>query len=116
MCFLKWKINKQSYMKKLLGEQQKLYWWQDHANEAKFPKQFHKHSQQGLTCGSKSNVIYETSLVVSTKDNFFLDFADAEIVYTHRNNETNNDNDDNEALNSMAIKIKSCLSRSFNLL
>ena len=67
----------------------------DHANEAKYPKQFHKHSQQGLACGSKSNVIYETSLVVSMEDNFYLDSADAELVYTHRNNETNNDNDDN---------------------
>ena len=68
-------------MKKHLGEEQKRYCRQGHANEAKFLKQFHKHSERGLTCGYKSKAIYESPLVVSKENNYVLDSADAELVY-----------------------------------
>ena len=104
-------------MKKLLGEEQKRYCRQGHANEAKFLKQFHKHSERGLTCGYKSVSIYESPLVVSKDHPYFLDSADAELVYTHNDNgEDDDDDDDNDdgdgTLNSVPVEIKSRVSLS----
>ena len=106
-------------MKKHLGEEQKRYCRQGHANEAKFLKQFHKHSERGLTCGYKSKAIYESPLVVSKENNYVLDSADAELVYSYsvvpEDNESDAGNDDDggdDILNCMAVEIKSRLSLS----
>lgn len=108
-------------MKKHLGEEQKRYCRQGHANEAKFSKQFHEHSQKGLTCGYHSESIYESPLVVSKDHNYFLDSADAELVYREDKERDDDDDDDddanananaNGALNSMPVEIKSRLSHS----
>ena len=102
-------------MKKLLGEEQKRYCRQGHANEAKFLKQFHKHSEQGLTCGYRSEAIYESPLVVSKDHNYFLDSADAELVYredNQRDDDDDDDDDDEGILHSIPVEIKSRLSHS----
>ena len=101
-------------MKKHLGEEQKRYCRQGHANEAKFLKQFHKHSKQGLTCGYTSEAIYESPLVVSKDHNYVLDSADAELVYSYNGINDNDDEDDADdaVLNSIPVEIKSRLSHS----
>ena len=107
-------------MKKHLGEEQKRYCRQGHANESKFLKQFHKHSEQGLTCGYRSKAIYESPLVVSKGHNYFLDSADAELVYSYsamnEDNESDDDANDDDAndvvLNSIPVEIKSRLAHS----
>jgi len=105
-------------MKKHLGEEQKRYCWQGHANESKFLKQFHEHSKQGLTCGYTSEAIYKSPLVVSKDHNYVLDSADAELVYSYNgindddDNDDDDDDDDNRASNCMAVEIKSRLSHS----
>ena len=111
-----------SYMKKLLGEEQKRYCRQGHANEEKFLLQFHEHSKEGLTCGYLSESIYESPLVVSKEDNFFLDSSDAELVYKYNriNNDDNEDDDDDDdddddnssPLNCMPVEVKSRLAHS----
>ena len=107
-------------MKKLLGEEQKRYCRQGHANEAKFLKQFHEHSQNGLTCGYRSEAIYESPLVVSKENNYVLDSADAELVYSYsvvpEDNERDDDDDDDDVddgtLLSCPVEIKSRVSHS----
>ena len=66
---------------KTLGEEQKKYCRQGHANEAKFLKQFHDHSKRRLTRRYVSDSIYESPLVESVDDAYFLDSADGELVY-----------------------------------
>ena len=105
-------------MKKHLGEEQKRYCRQGHANEAKFLKQFHKHSKRGLTCGYRSEAIYESPLVVSKDHDYFLDSADAELVYRKDNQRDDDDDDDDDEgiLHSIPVEIKSRLSLSANIL
>ena len=102
-----------------MSEQQKRYCRKGHENEAKFLKQFHKHSEQGLTLGYKSISIYETPLVQSNDQPFFKDSADGELVYTRENEDTDDDDDnddeyddDDVPLGTMPIEIKSRLSYS----
>ena len=97
-----------SFMKKLVGEKQKQYCRQGHLNEEKFLKQFHNHSQQGLTCNFESDSIYESPLGESRNAAYVLDSADGELVYHIKDdgNSSNSDNDDVE-LYTMAIEIKS---------
>ena len=103
-------------MKKHLGEEQKRYCRQGHANESKFLKQFHKHSEQGLTCGYRSVAVYESPLVVSKDHNYFLDSADAELVYrkdSERDDDDDDDNDDDAGTHhSCPVEIKSRLAHS----
>ena len=105
-----------SYIRRIKGEKQKRYYWQGHANEAKFLKQFHDHSKNGLTCKYKSVSVYESPLVESTSYNYFLDASDAELVYTldraDSGNDSNSNDDADDALHTVPVKIKSRLSHT----
>ena len=100
-----------SFTRKIKGEKQKRYCQQGHENEAKFLKQFHDHSKNGLTCKYKSVSIYESPLVESTSSNYFLDSSDAELVYTldHTDSDNDSDSDDDadDVLYTMPVEVKS---------
>jgi hypothetical protein len=103
-----------SYMKKLVGEEQKRYCRQGHENEAKFLLQFHEHSKKGITLGYNSISVYETPLVESTSSSYFLDSADAELVFTRdvASNSGSDSEDDDDTLYTIPVEIKSRLSHT----
>jgi len=103
-------VFKASFMKPLKDDAKK-YCRKGHELERPFLEQFFEHSRQGKTIGYKALAIHETPLVKSSLESLpagILDSSDAELVYSDRDD----DSDDEGVVESLAmpIEIKSRLS------
>ena len=110
-------VFKASFMKPLKDDAKK-YCRKGHELERPFLEQFFEHSRQGKTVGYNALAIYETPLVESSLESLpdsFLDSSDAELVYSNRDGDSDDEDSDDEGVVeslAMPIEIKSRVSLS----